>query len=186
MAIDTLHRRILNHLDLAEKEINSPVMFRFDTCNDCNVSPEEMQKFMRALTRYHRKLKIAFGHIVTIAYKKSQGYHYHGVVFLSGRDYGHQQRFSSMIKHRWSKMFKNKTDAIWVHDKLWRVKSQKNECIEAFKYLEKKTELPPLDKGKNRFFSSNRYYLFNDNISEESEIYDGIKLIAWSKPRNNA
>lgn len=152
MAKQSIKKCVRKLADLAIETVPSPVAFMFHTPNDCGISREEMQAFLKGIKRFHKKSKKPFGYICVTEQKYSK-LHYHGIAFVSGRDYGHQRRFESMLNKQRTAHFPESKPA-WVTKDLFRLSSQLDHFLERAKYLDKKACYPDLAKHEKRYWSS--------------------------------
>lgn len=104
MGKKTIEKRIHELATRAIKEIPSPVAYMFTTPNDCGVSREQMQAFLQYTRELHKKNKKPFGYICTTE-QTPHGFHYHGIAFVSDRNYGLPIRFGAMLKAQWHEVF---------------------------------------------------------------------------------
>ena len=156
MGKKTIKKRIHELATKAINEIPSPVAFMFTTPNDCGVSREQMQAFLQYTRELHKKDNKPFGYICTTE-QTPHGFHYHGIAFVSDRNYGLPIRFGAMLKARWRSDFPE-SKPIWVTNEQFRLCSQLESFLARANYLDKKPYYPDLEKNEKRYWSSSKFY----------------------------
>lgn len=156
MGKKTIKKRIHEIATKAIHEIPSPVAYMFHTANNCGVSRKQMQAFLRYTRELHKKDKKSFGYICTTE-QTPQGFHYHGIAFVSDRNYGQPIRFGAVLKPLWLKKFPE-SKPIWVTNEQFRLCSQLESFLVRANYLDKKPYYPDLEKNEKRYWSSSKFY----------------------------
>ena len=155
MGKKTIKKRIHELATRAINEIPSPVAYMIHTANDCGVSRKQMQAFLKHTREDHKKDKKPFGYICTTE-QTPHGFHYHGIAFVSDRNYGLPIRFGAMLKARWHSDFPE-SKPIWIRDELFRLNSQLAHFLDQANYLDKKPYYPDLAKSQKRYWSSSTF-----------------------------